>query len=73
MGESAAELRSTLRGLVQRELPADYLGAFTTDPSDLEVAQRFCKLLAEEHLLAVCVAHRIRWRGRFDLGADGRA
>jgi alkylation response protein AidB-like acyl-CoA dehydrogenase len=53
MGESAAELRSRLRGLVHEHLPADYLGAFTHDPADLEVAQRFCKTLAAEHLLAL--------------------
>ena len=29
-------------------MPEGYLGAFTDDPDDLDVAQRFCKTLADE-------------------------
>ncbi|WP_216909461.1 acyl-CoA dehydrogenase family protein [Nocardia noduli] len=51
MGGSAAELRRELRRLIAEEVPADYLGAFTDNPSDLAVAQRFCRVLAEHGLL----------------------
>ena len=62
MGEEVAELRLTLRSLIDRHVPADYLGAFTSDPADLEVAQRFCRLLAERGLL--CIAWPEEWGGR---------
>ncbi|HEV2369690.1 MAG TPA: acyl-CoA dehydrogenase family protein [Acidimicrobiales bacterium] len=52
-GERAAELRGRLRALIATELPRGYLGAFTDDPADLEVAQRFCRTLADEGLLTV--------------------
>ncbi|WP_109530437.1 MULTISPECIES: acyl-CoA dehydrogenase family protein [Nocardia] len=51
MGGSAAELRGELRRLIAEEVPADFLGAFTDNPSDLAVAQRFCRVLAEHGLL----------------------
>lgn len=51
LGEAAAELRSRLRELIGAEIPPGYLGAFTDDPADLEVAQRFCRRLAAEGLL----------------------
>ncbi|MBH0780753.1 acyl-CoA dehydrogenase family protein [Nocardia bovistercoris] len=51
MGESAARLRGELRRLIAEEVPADYLGAFTDDPADLAVAQRFCRVLAQRGLL----------------------
>jgi alkylation response protein AidB-like acyl-CoA dehydrogenase len=50
-GERACELRARLRELISTEIPHDYLGAFTDDPEDLEVAQRFCRRLAAEGLL----------------------
>ena len=50
-GERAAGLRSRLRELIGTEIPAGYLGAFTSDPADLETAQRFCRRLAAEGLL----------------------
>ncbi|HWE56887.1 MAG TPA: acyl-CoA dehydrogenase family protein [Acidimicrobiales bacterium] len=50
-GQQAAELRSRLRNLIAEEIPEGYLGAFTDDPADLEIAQRFCRRLAEEGLL----------------------
>ncbi len=53
MGASAAALRRELRGLIAEHVPADFLGAFTDDPTDLEVAQRFCALLAERRLLCL--------------------
>ena len=52
-GEQAEELRRRLRALIAAETPPGYLGAFTNDPADLEVAQRFCRRLAEEGLLTV--------------------
>lgn len=52
-GERASQLRGRLRELVAQEIPEAYLGAFTDDPADLEVAQRFCRKLASEGLLTV--------------------
>ena len=52
-GERASHLRSRLRELIAAEIPDGYLGAFTDDPADLEVAQRFCRTLASEGLLTV--------------------
>ena len=53
LGEEAAVLRARLRTLIEAEIPADFLGAFTDDPADLETTQRFCALLAHEGLLTV--------------------
>ncbi len=53
LGESAAALRVRLRALIAEHIADDYLGAFTSDPADLDVAQRFCKTLAEEGLLTL--------------------
>ena len=53
LGGEAAALRSQLRSLIATQLPEGYLGAFTADPADLDVAQRFCKTLAERGLLTV--------------------
>ncbi|MET0903353.1 MAG: acyl-CoA dehydrogenase family protein [Acidimicrobiales bacterium] len=53
LGESAAALRVRLRALIAEHIADDYLGAFTDDPADLDVAQRFCKTLADEGLLTV--------------------
>jgi alkylation response protein AidB-like acyl-CoA dehydrogenase len=50
-GERASDLRGRLRDLIASDIPTGYLGAFTSDPADLEVAQRFCKRLAKEGLL----------------------
>jgi alkylation response protein AidB-like acyl-CoA dehydrogenase len=52
-GEQAAALRRRLRGLIAEHVPEGYLGAFTDDPADLEVAQQFCRMLAAEGLLTV--------------------
>jgi alkylation response protein AidB-like acyl-CoA dehydrogenase len=53
LGEQATALRARLRALIAEHIDADYLGAFTDDPADLEVAQRFCRLLADEGLLTI--------------------
>ncbi|MFL6204189.1 MAG: acyl-CoA dehydrogenase family protein [Acidimicrobiales bacterium] len=53
LGESAAALRVRLRALIAEHVADDYLGAFTSDPADLDVAQRFCKTLADEGLLTL--------------------
>ncbi|MDQ2638593.1 MAG: acyl-CoA dehydrogenase family protein, partial [Actinomycetota bacterium] len=52
-GQKAAALRSELRALVKDHVPEQYMGAFTDDPEDLEIAQRFCRLLAERELLCL--------------------
>ncbi|MFE9320953.1 acyl-CoA dehydrogenase family protein [Nocardia sp. NPDC052278] len=62
MGEAAAELRSELRRLVAAEVSADFLGAFTDDPADLAVAQRFSRILADRGLL--CLAWPEEFGGR---------
>jgi len=53
LGEPAAELRTRLRALIAAHIPEGYLGAFSDDPADLDMAQRFCKTLADEGLLTV--------------------
>jgi alkylation response protein AidB-like acyl-CoA dehydrogenase len=53
MGPGAAALRAELRQLVKEHVPPDYLGAFTDNPADLEIAQRFCRLLAERGQLCL--------------------
>lgn len=62
MGEAATALRHELRGLMREHVPADFLGAFTDDPADLAVAQRFCRLLADRGLL--CLAWPEEFGGR---------
>ena len=62
MGEAATALRGELRQLVAEHLPPDFLGAFTDDPADLEIAQSFCRLLAERGLL--CLAWPEEFGGR---------
>lgn len=62
MGADADALRVELRRLVGEHVPADFLGAFTDDPADLEVAQSFCRLLAARGLL--CMAWPEEFGGR---------
>jgi alkylation response protein AidB-like acyl-CoA dehydrogenase len=62
MGADADALRVELRELVGEHVPADFLGAFTDDPADLEVAQAFCRLLAARGLL--CMAWPEEFGGR---------
>src|SRR5438309_1603919 len=52
LGEEAEQLRGRLRRLIGEHIPPGFLGAFTDDPEDLAVTQRFCKVLAHEGLLA---------------------
>jgi alkylation response protein AidB-like acyl-CoA dehydrogenase len=62
MGPGAGALRGELRGLVAEHVPDDFLGAFTDDPADLEIAQRFCRVLAQRNLL--CLAWPEEFGGR---------
>ena len=61
-GEEVAALRGELRQLIDENIPPSFLGAFTDDPADLEVAQRFCRSLADRGLL--CMAWPEEWGGR---------
>ncbi|HEX6421604.1 MAG TPA: acyl-CoA dehydrogenase family protein, partial [Acidimicrobiales bacterium] len=61
-GPQVADLRAQLRRLIADHVPADYLGAFTDDPADLQVAQSFCRLLADHGLL--CAAWPEEFGGR---------
>lgn len=58
----ASALRSQLRELVNEHIPEDFLGAFTDNPADLELAQQFCRTLAERELL--CPAWPEEFGGR---------
>ncbi len=62
MGEGVGGLRRELRRLVVDHVPKDFLGAFTDDPADLDVAQRFCQQLAGRGLL--CPAWPEEWGGK---------
>jgi alkylation response protein AidB-like acyl-CoA dehydrogenase len=62
MGRDVAALRAELRTLIETHLPPEFLGAFTDDPADLELAQGFCRLLAEQGLL--CMAWPEEFGGR---------
>jgi alkylation response protein AidB-like acyl-CoA dehydrogenase len=46
-----AALRHELRELIDSAMPKDFLGAFTSDSHDLDLAQSFCALLSEKELL----------------------
>ena len=45
---AARRCARTCRGLVSEAVPETFLGAFTSDPKDLELAQSFCRLLAKK-------------------------
>jgi alkylation response protein AidB-like acyl-CoA dehydrogenase len=62
LGDEVADVRTELRGLIDEQVPPDFLGAFTDDPTDLAIAQRFCKTLADRELL--CVAWPPEWGGQ---------
>jgi alkylation response protein AidB-like acyl-CoA dehydrogenase len=62
-GADADALRAELRALIAAEIPEDFLGAFTDDPADLEIAQRFCARLASEHLLTLAWPEEYGGRG----------
>lgn len=54
-GESDAvsRLRSDLRRLIGEHIPADFLGAFTPDPADFSLTERFSRELGRRQLLAM--------------------
>jgi alkylation response protein AidB-like acyl-CoA dehydrogenase len=62
LGPEAEALRGDLRRLVSEHIPHDYLGAFTDDPADLQIAQNFCHTLADEGLL--CPSWPVEYGGR---------
>jgi alkylation response protein AidB-like acyl-CoA dehydrogenase len=62
-GADADALRTELRALIAAEVPEDFLGAFTNDPNDLAIAQRFCAVLASEHLLTLAWPEEYGGRG----------
>ncbi|PXW35604.1 UNVERIFIED_CONTAM: alkylation response protein AidB-like acyl-CoA dehydrogenase [Williamsia faeni] len=62
LGEPANVLREDLRRLIKDNVPAEFRGAFTDDPGDLETAQAFCRFLAERDLL--CLAWPEEFGGR---------
>src|SRR4051812_40289804 len=63
LGDRATDLRTRLRQLIAANVPEGYLGAFSDDPADLEVAQRFCRTLAAEGLLTVAWPEEYGGRG----------
>ena len=63
-GEEGSQLRAQLRELIADRIPAGFLGAFTDDPEDLAITQRFCKELAAKGLLT------LSWPEEFG-GQDG--
>ena len=50
--EGAQRLRVRLREMIAMNFDSEFLGAWTDDPKDLAQTQRFCRLLADEGLLA---------------------
>jgi alkylation response protein AidB-like acyl-CoA dehydrogenase len=46
-------LRAQLRDLVRDHVPEGFLGAFTDDPADFAVAERFSRELASRHMLTM--------------------
>jgi alkylation response protein AidB-like acyl-CoA dehydrogenase len=62
-GADADALRAELRALIAAEIPPDFLGAFTDDPNDLDIAQRFCARLASERLLTLAWPDEYGGRG----------
>jgi alkylation response protein AidB-like acyl-CoA dehydrogenase len=62
-GAGADALRARLRALIEEHVPADFLGAFTDDPGDLEVAQAFCRVLAGDGLLTMAWPEEYGGRG----------
>ena len=51
--QDVAALRQRLRSLVHEYIPDSFLGAFTDDPSDLALTERFCRALGAQHLLTM--------------------
>ena len=70
-GPQVAELRARAAAADRASTcPPDFLGAFTDDPADLEVAQSFCRLLADRGPAVHGVARGVRRPGRVAVGAD---
>lgn len=63
MGDDALALRGELRELIAEHVPEDFLGAFTDDPADLQLAQSFCRLLADQGLLCMSWPEEFGGRG----------
>jgi len=63
LGADADALRAELRTLIAEEIPEEFLGAFTDDPRDLEIAQRFCARLASDKLLTLAWPEEYGGRG----------
>jgi alkylation response protein AidB-like acyl-CoA dehydrogenase len=63
VGEKATQLRHELRDLVRSHVPQTFLGAFTDNRADLEVAQRFCRVLAQRGLLCLSWPEEFGGRG----------
>jgi alkylation response protein AidB-like acyl-CoA dehydrogenase len=63
--EKTAELRVRLRDLIAEFIPKDYLGAFTDDPVDHEIANNFNRVLGENRLFA------LTWPTEWGGGAAG--
>jgi alkylation response protein AidB-like acyl-CoA dehydrogenase len=61
--ERVTRLRTELRDLIRELIPPGFLGAFTHDPADFELAQRFCRELGRRRLLTLA------WPRRYG-GAD---
>ncbi len=51
--ERVTALREELRGLVHDLVPDTFLGAFTPEPADFELTERFCRELGRRHLLVM--------------------
>jgi alkylation response protein AidB-like acyl-CoA dehydrogenase len=51
--EGVTRLRGQLRELVGELIPSGFLGAFTHDPADFALAERFCRELGQRGLLAM--------------------
>lgn len=62
LGERAGALRGELRALVRDHVPADFVEGVSGDPKDVEITNRFCRVLAEHGLL--CVAWPEEYGGR---------
>jgi alkylation response protein AidB-like acyl-CoA dehydrogenase len=51
--DGVARLRTRLRELVRDLVPPSFLGAFTSDPDDFALAERFCRELGRQQLLTM--------------------
>jgi alkylation response protein AidB-like acyl-CoA dehydrogenase len=63
--EKTVQLRKQLRELIAESIPKDYLGSFTDDPRDHQIAKDFCRLLGENRLFA------LTWPTEWGGGAAG--